>query len=282
MTEQKRRSYSQLSSYSECSYRYYLQRVRKVPTAQAVWFPGGTAFHSTTEWLDREHFRGNPILLEAGRRKLAQVWSEKFGQAVDEARAKEPDTSKWRTAGRPTADKPRGEDVDWWRVAGLNMVMGYADWWATEPPWRVWPLPDGEPALEVPLLVEFGAVPVVGYVDQILESTTDHRLLIVDKKTGKRKPMTGLQLATYNVELEAVFGQPFGWGAYFMAREAKLTDPEPLAHWTPDMLSGLYQTMDRAESLGLYLPNLGSHCAGCLVKPWCPAAGGREYVKEAA
>lgn len=281
MADPKQRSFSQLSSFSECSYRYYLQRVARVPVMQAAWFPGGRAFHSTTEWLDREIFRANPVLLQAGRQKLAQVWAEKFGQAVDEAREKEPDVSKWRTAGRPSADKPNGEDVDWWRVAGLNMVNGYADWWAAEPPWRVWALPGGEPALEVPLLVEFRDVPVVGYVDQILQSVTDDRLLIVDKKTGKRKPLPGLQLATYNVELEAVFGQPFGWGSYFMARDATLTDPEPLAHWTPEMLGELYGRMDMAERLGLYLPNLGSHCSGCLVRKWCPPSGGQEYTEAA-
>lgn len=279
--QKKRRSYSQLTSFAECSYRYYLTRVRKVPSTQAVWFPGGRAYHSTTEWLDRQIFAGDTDLVRTGRQKLGQVWADEFGRAVDEARQQEPDVTKWRTAGRPSSDKPNGEDVDWWWTAGAAMVQAYADWWAGGPPWKVWTLPDGEPALEAPLLVEFDGVPVVGYVDQILESTTDARLLVVDKKTGKRKPPMPLQLATYSVELEAVFGRPFGWGSYFMARDAQLTEPEALGQWTPTMLGEMFSRMDRAESLGLYIPHLGQHCSGCLVRKWCPPAGGQEFQEAA-
>lgn len=280
--EARRRSYSQLSGFSECSYRFYLQRVLKVPAVQAVWFPGGTAFHASTEVLDRLTFSGETTFGQLSRQKLDDVWSEEFDRAVDEVRAKEPDVTRWRTAGRPSADKPNGEDLDWWRSAGRNMLSGYVAWWVTEPPWKLWALPDGKPALEVPLLVNFGKVPVVGYVDQILRSTDTGRLLIVDKKTGSMKPTNPLQLAGYNVELQAVFGQTFGWGSYFMAREAKLTEPEPLSHWDAAMLTQLYERMDAAERQGLYLPNLGRHCSGCLARKWCPPAGGQEYVEEAA
>lgn len=281
MTEPRQRSHSQLSSFAECSYRYYLQRVRHVPTAQAVWFAGGRAFHTTAEWLDRELFRNQPVLEEAGRRKLAKVWAEKFGQEVEETRQKEPDLSKWRTAGRPSKEKPHGEDVDWWRVTGLHMVNAYHDWWVAGPPWRIWALPDGEPAVEVPLRVSLGGVPVVGYVDQVLESIVDGGLLVVDRKTGTRKPFVPTQLAGYAVELGAVFARPFNWGSYFMAREGQLTDPEPLSHWTAELLGETYKRMDQAERLGLYLPNIGSHCSSCLVRKWCPPTGGQEYQEAA-
>lgn len=281
--QSRRRSYSQLTSYAECSYRYYLQRVRRVPAKQAAWFPGGTAFHSTTEWLDREYyFRNTTTLDAAGRRKLAEVWTEKLDQAVEDARQREPDTTKWRTAGRPSAEKPNGEDVDWWRTAGLNMVMGYAKWWSTtNDQWHIWALPDGEPALEVPLLAPFGRVPVVGYVDQVLQHNVTGRLLVVDKKTGSRTPMFPLQLAIYGQALTAVTGREFAWGSYYMARPADLTPPESLARWTPELLGELYEHMDEAETRGLYLPNLGSHCSRCLVKDWCPPAGGRAYEESA-
>lgn len=277
----RKRSYSQLTSFTECSYRYYLQRVRKVPAAQAAWFPGGTAFHASSEVLDRLTFSGETTFGQLSPRKLDDVWSEEFDRAVEKAREKEPDVTKWRAAGKPTADKPRGEDVDWWRIAGRNLLAGYVEWWLTEPPWELWQLPDGQPALEVPLLVSFGNVPVVGYVDQILKNVDTGRLLVVDKKTGSRKPMNTLQLGTYSIELQAVFGLPFGWGSYYMARDAKLTEPEALGHWTVPMLTEMYEHMDSAQRQGLYLPNLGSHCYGCLARQWCPPAGGQEYTEAA-
>lgn len=280
LQQPRARSFSQLSSFTECSYRYYLERVKQVPTVQAVWFPAGRAYHATTEWFDREHFAGHPVLLQAGRHKLAQVWADEFGREVELAREKEPDLSKWFTAGKPTAEKPKGEDVDWWSVAGEEMVQRYADWWADGPPYEVYGLPDGEPALEVPVLCNLNGVPVRGFVDQILRSKKTGVLLVVDKKTGSRVPQHPLQLGTYAVELEVMLGETFKWGSYFMARAAELTEPKSLAYLTPELLAQMYQRMDEAERRGLYLPNLGQQCFRCLVKKWCPAAGGREYVEE--
>lgn len=276
------RSYTQLSQFSECGKQYELTRVHRVPTQQAAWFPGGRAFHATTERLDRETFAGETPFAEANRETLAGWWSDEFDKAVEEARQKEPDVTLWRTAGRPTVDKPRGEDVDWWRTAGLEMVNRYADWWVSGPPWRVWEMPDGKPALEVALLANLGAVRVVAYVDQVLQHRETGRLLVVDKKTGRRRPPIPIQLATYNVELQAVFpAHEFRWGAYYMARDAVLTEPEPLSHWDAALLAEQYRVMDEAESRGLYLANVGQHCSGCLVRKWCPPAGGQRYEEAA-
>jgi hypothetical protein len=49
MSDRPTRSYSQLSTYTECPRRYQLQRVEKVPGRGAMWFPGGTAVHATIE-----------------------------------------------------------------------------------------------------------------------------------------------------------------------------------------------------------------------------------------
>lgn len=276
----RRRSYSQLSSFTECSQRYYLERVVDVPRPQAVWFPAGKAYHSTTEWFDREMFAGHPILLEAGRQKLAQVWADEFDREMDATRQIEPDVSKWFTAGRPTREKPNGEDAEWWSTAGAAMCQDYASWWERNDQYKVWTLPDGEPALEVPVQRALNGVPVLGYVDQVLESN-DGRLLVVDKKTGSRVPQHPLQLATYAVELEEQFARQFSFGAYFMARPAELTPPKWLGFMGKDLLGQMYSRMDEAERRGLYLPNLGQHCTRCLVKDWCQAAGGTKQIPEA-
>lgn len=278
LQQPKARSYSQLNTWTECSYKYYLERVRQVPAPQAVWFPAGTAYHSATEWFDREMFAGHPILLEAGRQKLAQVWAAEYSAEIERAREKEPDLSKWFTAGRPSKDKPHGEDVEWWRNAGADMVQRYADWWEAGPRWQVAALPDGAPALEVPVLCNLNGVPVRGFVDMVLESKDSKGFLVVDKKTGSRVPQHPLQLATYAVELSEMLGLPVTWGSYFMARTAELTEPRSLAYLTPELLAQMYQRMDEAERRGLYLPNLDQHCARCLVRRFCPAAGGTEYA----
>lgn len=273
----QKRSYSQLSSFTSCSYAYYLERVVKAPRPQAVWFAGGRAFHSTTEWLDRAMFAGETYSVEAGRQKLAAVWSDEFDKQVDELRSNEPDETKWRTAGRSTDKKPHGENVDWWRTNGLDMVYAY-EGWRQAAEWQLWTLPDGKPGIEIPLLVSMHGVPVVAYVDRVFKDPHLNCLSVVDLKTGTRKPVFPLQLAVYAAELQAVFGEPFTWGAYYMARSGEVTDPYPLHGYTPELIGKMFENMDEAERRGLYLPNLGQHCYTCLVKAHCPAAGGQEYV----
>jgi hypothetical protein len=43
------RSFSQLSTYTECPHRYELAYERRLPRRPGVWFPAGTALHKTIE-----------------------------------------------------------------------------------------------------------------------------------------------------------------------------------------------------------------------------------------
>jgi putative RecB family exonuclease len=276
----RRRSYSARTSYSECGERFRLERVVRVPQRPAVWFAAGRAFHDTTEWYDRENFRADPAIVDASRRKLADVWAAKFGDHVEEMRGQEPDERFWRTAGRKTTEKPNGEDVTWWRENGPAMVAAYPDgMWSSL---RLWSLPDGKPAIEVPILTSFGGVPVIQYIDRIGEEEETGALVVVDLKTGSTEPPFPVQLAEYAQGATFAFGRPIYWGAYYSARKGKLGEYQPLSAWTPEVLGEMYQQFDRAERSGLYLANVGRHCKTCGVRRWCRATGGQEYTAEAA
>jgi hypothetical protein len=45
-------SYSSLTTWQECGWKYYLTKSRGVKEAHAVWFTGGTAVHKATENYD--------------------------------------------------------------------------------------------------------------------------------------------------------------------------------------------------------------------------------------
>lgn len=46
-------SYSSLTTWLDCGWKYFLSRVKQEPEAPAWWFYGGTAVHNATETYDR-------------------------------------------------------------------------------------------------------------------------------------------------------------------------------------------------------------------------------------
>lgn len=52
--ERNTRSHSQLSSWLQCGKAYELERILHVPRIPGIWFPAGTACHSTIEWWLRK------------------------------------------------------------------------------------------------------------------------------------------------------------------------------------------------------------------------------------
>lgn len=49
-------SYSSLTTWLDCGWKYVLTRAMKVPEQPAWYFIGGSALHEVTEHLDREWF----------------------------------------------------------------------------------------------------------------------------------------------------------------------------------------------------------------------------------
>jgi hypothetical protein len=66
------------------------------------------------------------------------------------------DLTNARVGGRATKANPNKEDVDFWQTAGPRWVDGYIAWRKTNPDWKIWTAPDGNPGIEL------GLTPVVG------------------------------------------------------------------------------------------------------------------------
>jgi len=47
-------SYSQFTSYLDCGWRYYLERILKIDEGPAIYFAGGTAVHAACDAVDRQ------------------------------------------------------------------------------------------------------------------------------------------------------------------------------------------------------------------------------------
>lgn len=264
------RSYSQITQYGECGHSYKLKRIDGIRERPAIWFAGGRAFHSVSEWFDGECFAGrDPVDV---REDIPDAWYSVFGMELENL-GPSTEMDAWRAAGRRTKEKPNKEDAEWWRTAGLDMCERYADWReVTKNSLRIATLPHGAPAIETAVDVSMGGVPSRGAVDRVFEDTVNGSLLLVDLKTGSRVPSTDMQLGDYAVKWFRKFGQRLWYGAYYMARSGRLTEPHELK-WSPDLIDSMYQAADAGIRAGIFLPVLGSHCIGCGVRDHC------DYVK---
>lgn len=243
-----------------------------------MWLPGGISFHEVTERFDREAEALGQLPAEQGEEhgRWQDEFTDQFEKELDHVRETEPDESKWRTAGRATKDKPHGENILWWHTAGRDMVQRYVDWRFSTADSLVMATVKGAPGIEVEVKAPLAGVPVIGYVDRLMRDATTGAPIVVDLKTGSRKPDSPMQLALYSVQLERMLGEPVTWGAYYDARKGVLGEPIPLERFTEDNLGLIYDGLDRAISQNIFIPNVSSGCNSCGVRTSCIFAGGTE------
>lgn len=250
-------SYSQFSTYLECGERYYLERVKKVVQNPAWWFLGGSAAHETTEVWD-EWWESNE-LGEDDEPDLVAVFAEKLAVQVAEADTREPDRTKW-FGGK--------SNEDFWLENGPIWVQNWADWRQSSG-WRMWMMGD-IPAVELGLVQPWSNGLVSrGFIDRMMYDPDDF-LTVVDLKFGGTTPDDASQLGLYAVGMEQTFGIKPQFGAFFMARKAKMLPQEPLVKYTEPYFDHKFTIFDQARHAGIFLANPGSHCHRCSVKGFCP------------
>ena len=263
------RSYSQLSQLEECGEQYRLKRIERVPEAPAVWFPGGEAFHAATEDFDR--YTVDHGLDAAAAFDWPSSFEGKFELAIQERidKGDSPDLSTWRTAGVSKA-LPHGEDIRWWNEHGPEMVRDYVRWRCkTRERYGIWVSADGVPGIEWDGVAELGGVPVTARADVIFVDLGTGATIIVDKKTGKKTPDSPLQLRVYHMVIERATAEPMWYGAYYMAREAKLTQPMVLDAFNEYALEERFHRAELVIEADLFTPRPGPSCRQCAVKAHC-------------
>lgn len=261
---------SQISTLLSCSEQYRLARILRAPSVPAWYFAGGSAVHRATELADLALYNEGRLL---DQHELATLAMESFEECVEKDKQKEPDTSKWRTGGRG-----KSEGYVWWSEKVVEMTQAWAAWRdASE--LEIASLPDGTPAVEVPLNPVIGGQPFKLAIDRVLVEKTrtngrrGRRLVVVDLKAGSREPVSPFQLVFYAKALQVMFDQTADYGYYWMARKGTLGSPHHLTPLIP-MAEGMAETARKIIDLGLYMPNVTSLCGSCDVRPYCTAVGG--------
>lgn len=309
-------SYSQLSTLAECGRRYELERVARVPRRPGFWFPGGTAVHATIEAYLREAVQceiaaaaespslttdtensstGTPDSTDASPTPEGTIPTpslidvdELFRRNLDWAFREELSNTTFAPEDWFTAGRGKGEDLAWWIDNGAAIVWNFIRWYEANPDFRIWTAPDGRPAIELDLTVNFGSVPVRMVIDSVFQvgRGPNPALVVTDFKSGSTKPKGARQVAIYACGLEREYGIRPRYGSYFMCRGTG-KDPESLTYFQPvtelsapqysyDYLANEFMRFDMAKRQGLFLASPGESCRRCGVAHACIEVNGEE------
>ncbi|WP_395759492.1 PD-(D/E)XK nuclease family protein [Streptomyces althioticus] len=255
--ETQPRSVSQVDQFEKCSWQFKLQRIDRVIPRPAAWSFQGTAFHSAAEELEKSG-------RAKGEEEIVQLFSDQYSALVNKAMDKEPDLSRWMTAG----GKPAGQDIEERYRLGQSQVRDYVRWSKEKKPVISYVKKDGDPVpgLELYFKVELGGVVVRGYIDQLV-SEDDGSVRVRDLKTGSTK--SHFQLETYAVAVRKQFGEEVNRGDWYFGKEGRLSRPVDLTDVTEDQVAARYVEMDQGVKRGDFKPNPGFHCRFCDVAWAC-------------
>lgn len=247
-------SVSQHTQLVQCSEAHRLQRIERVPQLQAAWFHHGTAFHSAIEEYERSG-RAMPV------EEAVKVFETAYDALVEQGQAKQPDYGKWMAGGRT---RPQ-TDIRSRRQKGADMVRAYYEW-AEQDESSIWTTPDGTKAIELAFDIDLYGIQVKGFIDQVVEDPY-LGLVVRDLKTGTTR--TVIQLATYKVAIEMIYGVTVNWGDWWVGKYGTATKPVDLREFTPEWLANQYKASTVIRDQGLWFANVGPHCFACTVKESC-------------
>lgn len=254
-------SHSAYQEYSDCGEAYRLKRIVRVPDPPMVAGVGGSAFHTWTDNYDV----GVDLHWEDALELTALNQEEKYGFP----------RAEWRVFGK---GRTALGDLDNWRdVIGPDLIEKYIAWRNDEALTlmvaRDLPADANGNTTGMEYALEFNVrdTLVTGYVDRIFHDIDSGDLLVVDTKTGTRKPQ-GAQLPTYLVGLRKA-GVNVATAAYYDARKGVMTPPKTYTGWDEERLAALYDQAAYSESQGIYLPRLSEDCGFlCSVRKYCAFA----------
>ena len=231
-------SYSSFTTWQECGWKYYIQKVEGVKEAHAVWFTGGSAVHKATEVYD----------LEGGSSE--SIWNKVWFEQVKQDEEINGDMSTWQYAKR--------EDMSWWYGEGIWML----DRWIafSQNGWNVY---EDFVEKEYEIQIEDAAVKMA--IDRVMTDFEGNRVLL-DIKTGASSQRHPLQLAVYAWALEKQ-GITVDKAGFWDARTGHISLWN-LSNLHSERIEDMLNTFDKARKETIFLPNL-SNCGRCGVTSFC-------------
>lgn len=222
-------SVSQIHAIQENSWHWFLERVARVPQVPSWALVGGKAYHSLTEYLDNHAITDDEWVTDHGQ--MAELWEQFLAAAVAEEQERKPEfpVEQWKASGRASRQWPDKEDRKFWSEMGTVWALTYVTWRLNNPTWEIAEI-NGQPAIETEIGGTFkgAGLPLVGYIDRVFRNTQTGDYMVVDLKSGVRTPQDTLQLGTYSLMLDLMYGIRPRWGAFWMARTGGTSVPADL------------------------------------------------------
>lgn len=261
--EKKPRSWSQLEQYTQCPYSYYLERIEKVWSRPAAWFPMGTAVHKVGEEYERSDRKMPRVVAKA-------IFKESYADETNEYLAETPNAVFWHASGPYKGP----EDIIRRYLIGLQHVDRYIDYCEAHPQERIAVRSDGEPALEMYFELDLDGVTVRGYLDQAIQIDAN-RIKPRDIKTGNN-PGKDMQPAIYEIALEEMFPGLIVEPGDFLMTKAK-TKAKPVAYtvdaktrYSREEITNTFGELEENLKAENFEPKPGPDCGRCGVNNSCP------------
>lgn len=241
-------SYSSLSTYQDCGWRYKLTKMENAPEPHAVWFTGGSAVHKATELWDKEG--GDPEV----------IWNTVWFDQVHADEDLHGPMETWEYRSR--------EDMSWWYGEGLWML----DRWIAfrNNGWGIY-----QDFIEKEYQIPIKDTTVKMAIDRVL-TDFDGNIVLVDIKTGASSQRHPLQLAIYAWALKKQ-GISIGKAGFWDARTGNIS-LWSIDHLNAERIEDILNTFDKARKEDIFLPNF-SNCGRCGVMSYCKWVNGK-YTKE--
>lgn len=281
----RRRSVSQLMSYSNCSEAYRLERRTDAPQRPAGWMYQGTAVHDAIEIWEGS---GRTLTEEELNLKYLTAYRTLVNDALEEF---DNNLGAFMTGGFKKAqdDLTDRENVGWYQVQDyVQEALKSHD---------VWEVVESEKEFNILI----NGIWLNGFIDQVWRDKITGELTSVDLKSGAKVPAAPVQLAIYNYALGVMYpDDTIADEAYWMhlGRPASKTGKtkskpsrwvaEDLSDWPVERIATWLHDMDQAELQGIYLPSPTDGCERvCGVASWCRAKGKhlpsiQQYAPEGA
>lgn len=273
----RRRSVSQLMSYSNCGEEYRLSRRTDAPQRPAGWLYHGVAVHEAIEAWEKS----DRTMTEE---ELNLLYLTTYRTLVNEKLETSP-LGEWMTGGWKKAqdDLTDREHVGWYQIEDyIQEALKASDAWEVV-------------AVEQSFDLFINDIQVIGYIDQIARNKATNEIYAVDYKSGSKMPAAPVQLAIYRLAVqelypEEVVADTFYW--VHLGRPASKSGktrpkptkwvPEDLSDWPVERVARWLHDMDQAELQDIYLPSPSDGCRVCSVQQWCRAMGHWPSIQQYA
>lgn len=249
------RSWSQLSQMTECGYQYYLERVAKVWSRPAAWFPMGTAVHHAAEQWEKSG-------RSASRAEVDAWFCAEYDRDVSEYLTTSPAAESWSSSGRYRGP----EDIERRYAVGREHAQRYVDYYEEHTDQVLWIDDRGNPAAELAFNIDLDGVRVRGFIDALVD-VPELGVIPVDTKAGTSTPDPG-QLKVYEVVRDVVVGEGRPFGAFLTTKNGKMKVHD-LSGTSRQEVVDRFGDLDRRVKAEEFDPNPGDRCFRCGVKDSC-------------